>query len=368
MKTSKFLIVVLITLAISSFAITAPTSVSGLSATANRMARRTLIGGVAGGQVLYNLAPDLLNHQLTVIRKSGLHFVRSDLPWEYIQPSPGGYNWSHADLFMTALAKHGLSWLVILDYSATWASSDPGIQGAPPAHIPDFLNYVRAVVRRYGRGGLYWKKHPELPIRPVTTFEVWNEPNAAHYWAPMPNPAEYARLYVATRATVHEIDPGAIVISAGLAPNTGAFAYITAMFHAVPNLGSDIDAFGWHAYDSDARTALSEIRALRHLLRNEGAEDVPIDVTEFGWSTSGPGAISEATRVKYISTFVKLISQSGCDVRLVADYAWLTADKNPKDTQQWYGLANYNGTLKPAGLAYARSLQAPQSNATSSIC
>jgi hypothetical protein len=37
--------------------------------------------------------------------------------------------------------------------------------------------WTESVVRRYGYGGQFWAENPSIPYKPVTTWEVWNEPN-----------------------------------------------------------------------------------------------------------------------------------------------------------------------------------------------
>lgn len=314
----------------------------------------TVIGGIEGGETLYRLPVEARERQLSTISESGLRFVRTNLSWAEVQPQPGVFHWAQTDSFMAALAKHHLDWLVILAYSAPWAASQPGIEASPPAQLAAYLAYVRAVARRYGRNGFFWKRHPGLPKDPVTAFEVWNEPNSIRFWQPNPNPDAYAHLYLATRRVLHEVDPQVEAISAGLAPHgtQPSYSYIHAMFHAEPSLRHNLDAFGWHAYAPDAVADMAQVRSVRAILRKEGASNVPIELTEFGWPTAGFGAIPEATRADDLSTFARLVSSSDCGVGLVSAYAWLTPEENPVDNEDWYGLAKLQGTLKPSGLAY----------------
>ena len=61
-------------------------------------------------------------------------------------------------------------------------------------------NFLKALVTRYGPHGTYWTTHyherfganaTELPI---TSWQIWNEPNLKKYFAPYPSPGQYARL------------------------------------------------------------------------------------------------------------------------------------------------------------------------------
>jgi hypothetical protein len=342
-----------------------PAKVSDLGASTH-----TLVGGIAGGQILYRLAPTARERQLSAIQTNGLRFVRTDLFWAEVEPRPGVFRWVQADAFMAALARHHLDWLIILDYSSPWAARQPNLQTSPPGKNVYYLEYARAVARRYGYGGVFWKEHSRLPKYPVTAFEVWNEPDSSTFWTPTPEPAAYARLYVATRRILHEVDPGVEVISGGLAayPVQASYYFIHAMFSAVPSLRKELDAFGWHAYAPNAATAIERIRTVRAILRAEGAGQVPIEITEFGWPTSGIDAVSEAVRAEDLSTFVHAVASSGCGVGIMSAYDWLTSEENAADYQDWFGLANLNDTVKPAGLAYTSAVQAAANETETGSC
>lgn len=319
----------------------------------------TITGGIAAGHTLYDLPGAAREQQLAAIRASGLRFVRTDLPWAQVQPHPGAFQWSQTDSFMAALASHDLDWLVILDYSAPWDESQPNAQSSPPANLSDYLAYVRAVASRYGRNGSFWRQHPYLPRLPVTAFEVWNEPDKATFWQPAPDAGAYARLYLTAHRVLHEVDPQVEVISGGLSPYPlqSSYAYIRAMFHAEPSLRRALDAFGWHPYASDTKEAMSQVRSIRAILREEGVPHVPIELTEFGWSTAGSIATPEKVRTEDLSAFVHLVSSSGCGVGLVSAYAWLTSEGSPVNAEDWYGLADPNDTLKPAGVSYTSAVR-----------
>jgi polysaccharide biosynthesis protein PslG len=337
-----------------SFAAAQPESAGDLGSSTHK-----ITGGIAAGHTLYDLSGAAREQQLAAIRASGLRFVRTDLSWAQVQPHPGAFQWSQTDSFMAALASHHLDWLVILDYSAPWDESQPNAQDSPPAGLSNYLAYVRATARRYGRNGSFWRQHPHLPRLPVTTFEIWNEPNEAAFWQPAPDAEAYARLYLAARHVLHEVDPQVEVISGGLIPYPlqSSYAYIRAMFHAEPSLRRALDAFGWHPYAANAKEAMSQVRSVRAILREEGAPRVPIELTEFGWSTAGSSATPENMRTKDLSIFVHLVASSDCGVGLVSAYAWLTSEDSPASTEDWYGLANPNATLKPAGVSYTTAVR-----------
>jgi hypothetical protein len=47
----------------------------------------------------------------------------------------------------------------------------------PPAEPEPFAGWAALMVQRYGRTGSFWKDHPDAPKLPITSWQVWNEPN-----------------------------------------------------------------------------------------------------------------------------------------------------------------------------------------------
>jgi hypothetical protein len=49
--------------------------------------------------------------------------------------------------------------------------------------------------------------------------------------------------------------------------------------------------------------------------------------------------------------------RSDCNVRIVSVYSNIGAQGNRSDPEQWFGVQNSNGTVKPSGAAYDRALR-----------
>ena len=54
------------------------------------------------------------------------------------------YDWTFDDRIAEALATHSLRWLPIIDYTANWAQSIPGVDHSPPAALGDYAAYAAA--------------------------------------------------------------------------------------------------------------------------------------------------------------------------------------------------------------------------------
>ena len=321
-------------------------------------------------------SPAQIDAQLAAVRATGATVARSDALWEATEPrAPDAgrhhYDWSFDDAIAGSLAAHGLTWLPILDYSAPWAQSIPGVDHSPPSSDVDYAAYAGAFASRYGPGGSFWRGHPEITPQPVTTIEIWNEPDQPEFWKPAPNPGAYAALYLAARAAIDAVEPGIRVIIGGLTDPTG---FLPKLLQAAPRLGGHIDGVAIHPYGRPARV-LSKVAAGRATLDRLGLDRVPLYVTEFGWTTSPPGALDyvpAAQRPANIESTLTGLGRAGCGLAMVVLYTWVTPGGNPGDPQNWYGIANptqpADGTADTAALTAGVRAVSRTPGAASSAC
>jgi hypothetical protein len=265
------------------------------------------------------------------------------------------------------LAQHGLTWLPILDYSAPWAQSIPGQDHSPPRSAADYAAYARAFAARYGAGGTFWRLHPEMAPLPVTAIEVWNEPDSGEFWSPRPDAAGYARLYAATRDAVHAVDPTARVIVGGLVDAAG---FLPAMIGARPSGTGEVDGVAVHPYGTPD-VVLGKVRAARGTLAALGLGNVPLYVTEVGWTTSPPGALDyvpAARRPAWIEQTVRALSGGWCGVAATVLYTWVTPQRNPADSQDWFGIHDPDGASTPSSVAFTAGGRAAAATSPAAPC
>ena len=208
-----------------------------------------------------------INAQLQALHQTGATIARSDAFWEAAEPKAPvngihHYDWTFADSVAGSLAAHGLRWLPIIDYSALWAESVPGQDHSPPRSASAYAAYAAAFAARYGPGGSFWRSHPDLPAEPVETYEIWNEPDIAAFWAPSPDPSRYVELYLRARDAITSVDPTARVIIGGL---VRADVSLPAMLQARPDLRRHLDGVAIHPYRANPLGLLAVVRADRQL-------------------------------------------------------------------------------------------------------
>jgi polysaccharide biosynthesis protein PslG len=310
----------------------------------------------------FSYTPAQVDAQLAALRATGATVARTDALWEATEPSPpsGGVHhwvWTFDDTIAGALARHGLRWLAALTYSAPWAQSIPGQDHSPPRSADDYAAYARAFAARYGVGGTFWQEHPEIPVWPVTTIEIWNEPDNPDFWTRAPDPAGYARLYLAARAAIDAVDPSARVIVGGLiAPGS----FLPAMVRAAPGLLGHVDGVAIHPYGTPP-VVVSRVRDARRTLVGLHMAAVPLYATEFGWTTSPSGApayVAPARRPAWIALTLDTLGHLDCGLAATILYTWVTPEHNVGDSEDWFGIENPDGTGTPASEAFATGLRA----------
>ncbi len=325
---------------------------------------------------------------LNAIRAAGVGQVRTDSGWHLAEPrAPVGgvhsYDWAYSDRVTAALAGAGLAWYALLDYGTPWAARIPGDPFAPPRDVADFAAYAAAFARRYARGGEFWRAHPGLPAHPVTTIEVWNEPNVVGFWHPFPDPALYAQMLAATADAAGRVDPALRIVVGGLA-NTGpslvdAPPFLDGMLAARPDLRGKVDGVGIHDYNTTTDATVARVRAIRGLVDRLLGPDVTLDITEVGWATAGvlpsvlvPAAVTEGTRAALYVELVDRMTAGDCTIGSIAPYAWLTPEGLEVNQNDFFGIADRSAALKPSGVAFrdavARAQSRPVPPAPLSLC
>ncbi len=270
-------------LAILAAVVLAPGSLPRASAALSAGVPKTFFG--VSGRHLDNMDFDDLE-------AAGVGTYRTLFNFRNIKRRPGGgYDWEHYDRLIGRMAAREIRVLPLLYGTPSWIYR---FRTVPPIYNARAREaWSRLLVHltdRYGPGGTFWRLNPLIPYRPITTWQIWNEPNSPRFWATGPDPGDYARLLRLSVASIQRIDPRATIVSAGLIANPRALGSIPGdMFlrrlAASGVVREIVDAWGYHPYGRDASDVRAELRDARVALRAEGEGTVPIWVTEVGWGS-----------------------------------------------------------------------------------
>ncbi|MDW8328144.1 MAG: beta-galactosidase, partial [Anaerolineales bacterium] len=126
------------------------------------------------------------NYWMTMVRdKLGLHWVKLQVRWSFMEPQPGQIDWSLLDSAIDAACGNGLRIMLSVIAAPEWTRANPlpvELGEAPPDDYRLYADFVGKIIDRY-------------PGK-IAAIEVWNEANLEREWN-VPagvNAADFARL------------------------------------------------------------------------------------------------------------------------------------------------------------------------------
>lgn len=273
--------------------------------------------GIPRGQV---------SREVALIRRSQVGWVRLTVDLSDAEAEGAGViNRAYLrqiDFAVISARRAGADVLLELDRTPHWATADPRLRRTATGwrwnpywryrSAGDYARIVSDMVRHYARLG-------------VSHYELWNEPNFPRFWPSGVDAAQYARLLKVTYPAVKAADRHATVVMGGLS-NKDSYAYLQALYAAGARGSYDVANF--HVYPGgDPGDCLSVagrpwegdmclLQGLHaEMLRNH--DDVPVWVTELGWSDcrTGDACVSAAQQAVYVRRAYRLLDSG--------EYAWV---------------------------------------------
>jgi hypothetical protein len=254
------------------------------------------VGSVFTNQVRGAWSPTTAMSSLKSLYKAGGRVGRADSDWAVTEPKAPAHglhrlNWSYDDLIVSEMAAARIRWEPTLAFAPRWAeghrsnvlhlSSGRAIAYLPPAHNGNFAYYASAFMKRYGPHGAFWKANRKIPYVPVTTVEVWNEPDNIHDWGTDVNLSNYARMYEMVRSVIHHVDPHARVVTGGLAWTESSLPRLLKAFQ-----GQSMDAVAIHPYGATPGQTIQVVRDALAVMRLYGRGGTPVSADEYGWTST----------------------------------------------------------------------------------
>jgi hypothetical protein len=302
----------------------------------------------------------------------GAGTFRIQVDWRFIERTPGARDYAGTDLLFAQAAVAGITVLPDLLGVPKWMSrrdrTRPPLRNAGQRAAWSAL--LTDLARRYGTNGTFWDLYPQLPRRPVTTWEIWNEPNLGVFFGGKSSPRGFAKLLKLSSAALKAADPAAQVLAGGLWPYRSVrndmemLSYLKALYR-VPGAREAFDAVGVHPYAGKPKAVLRLVAAVRGIMRNKGDGGTPIWVTSFGWVTGGTGLKTPALRTtprqqasKLTRTYRLLAGNAGA--LGIAHALWFSyTDRSNRRAPDFLlgraGLFRLNGKPKPSWFAFTRA-------------
>ncbi|MDX6624056.1 MAG: polysaccharide biosynthesis protein PslG [Solirubrobacterales bacterium] len=252
--------------------------------------------------------------QLQRLGDGGVESIRVPIEWGSIQKERGApIDWAGYDGIIERAALAGIDVLPTVSGAPTWAVPSINVQGGggskAPARLPvtgiaasGWKSLLTQAAERYGPGGDFWALHPNVPVVPIRTWQIYNEPNFKYFVA-KPNPAEYGKLVKISHAALKLADPGAQVLLAGLfarpkgartasgkhkSLNWWASDFLTQMYRTNPGIKSRFNGVALHPYSKFAREVPGMVEEVRDLLAANKDAAKGLWITELSWSSQAP--------------------------------------------------------------------------------
>jgi hypothetical protein len=301
---------------------------------------------------------DANDRNLALSSQLGADTIVQLFSWRQIEPTRDQFHWQFPDEVVEGAGYYGLNLVARIDQQPEWASTAGTSVNAPPDDPADYARFVGRVAARY-RGR-------------VLGYIIWNEPNLAREWGGRaPDAAAYVALLRPAYEAIKAADPGALVVSAGLATNNDASVealddrvYLQEMYSA--GAAPYFDVVGAHPYGfayppDDPRGAhdgfnLARVADLRDIMVRNGDRRKAVWATEVGWTTEAAGAaawqqVTPAQQADYLV---------GAYQRAQREWPWLTLmavwNLDGQEQPEWrgYSLFDDGGQPKPALAALQR--------------
>ena len=202
-----------------------------------------------------------------------------------------------ADAAVQAAVDLCANFVVTLDLTPEWATINPYRSPIQTDLLPEYVEFVTAVVERYDGDGI-----DDAPSGAVINYwEFYNEPDLGWVHAKLEGwgeyGARYAEMLMAIYDPVHDADPNAKVVFGGIAYNAfiehGGFV-VRDFFQDVLDAGGGdyFDIMNFHYYpfehdrfvwtESDSSGLMEKVADINGKLQAKGLNK-PMMLTEIGW-------------------------------------------------------------------------------------
>jgi hypothetical protein len=194
-------------------------------------------------------------------RDAGVKWSREEFAWSRIEPRKGEFQWKFYDDMMACAQRNGITVYAIVCYWAPWTKP------YTPEGIEDYVRYLQALVKRYGKDIKQW--------------EIWNEPNIFFWQGPK---EMYAELLKRSYAAIKELDPQAEVL--GLSTAGIDYKFMDQMLA----LQAPFDILTIHPYRRVLKDTefIADLKKASDKVMLPNGRRRPVWLTEMGWATFTP--------------------------------------------------------------------------------
>jgi Glycosyl hydrolase catalytic core len=237
----------------------------------------------------------LTQRDFNKMRSTGVHTFRLAINWFAIQPTPGSQNFGALDQLVGDLAARGIRPVPYVYGSPRWVARKPN---RPPLgstkKVEAWRKFLGLVVKRYRPGGTYWtggyhQAHPGATPKPITAWQIWNEPTLSKFFPRRHTAGKYAQLVKISDRAIAAASRKAKVVLAGLTgyAKPRAWTFLDKLYHA-KGIKRHFDATALHPYAATIGQFKTEVRRFRAVMRKHRDGHSALWLTEVGWGSTHP--------------------------------------------------------------------------------
>ncbi len=281
-----------------------------------------------------------ITEQLSMMQSLGVKNVRILIPWADIEKHQGDYNWDYIDSIVDSATNLGMGILGVISQTPDWAGT-PILAGMPQPAV--FGSFAQAVATHYA--GL------------ISTYEIWNEPNAQNFLDPV-DPAAYTTLLQAAYPLMKQADPNITVIGGvvGAGASEGSVTmdpddFVQGMYDA--GAKGFFDALSFHPYEYSlefsagagvAGSPLEQLQQIFQIMAANDDSDLKVWATEYGQPTTGQYTTQQ--QADFIQDFLNSWPEiAGTGPMFI--YTLQDTDSGNANKQDNFGVYYSDGTAKP---------------------
>jgi hypothetical protein len=312
-----------------------------------------------------------------ILDRSGITVFRKAISaHEYESPT----GWAKVETMFRRAAERGITILPYLYGRPVTGSREfpTEAEWSPPAN--KWETFVYAIVQTYGYNGSFWASNPSLPYRPVTAWEVWNEPNlpANNPGGISVDPKEYARFLKRTSQAVKaaqalKSSTPTQVLFGGLMSRVGADGMSVSTFLEkaanVSGTGSAFNGLSLHPYSftQGLEGVQTYVNTGREKLTKWFGSSKSLWITELGWNVEPCEEeekfppVSEGWQAVFLHDAFDWI-ESVAVAKSIPVLIWYIVRDHPTK-QKWdarMGLLRADSTIRPSWQEFQAQTGAPK--------
>ncbi|MEX2253788.1 MAG: hypothetical protein WD649_06510 [Thermoleophilaceae bacterium] len=273
---------------------------------------------------------------------------RRSLDWSAIERHRGYFDFSGTDAIVREAAAHWVRIQPILFSSPRWIDRRSTYPPRGARERRFYARYVRAVVRRYGRRGTFWRANP-VPYLPMTHWQVWNEPHLKYFWH-RPNARQYLRLAITARRAARSRDRRATILTGSVTHSSFTYVRKLLRYRRARRVFNGVALNLYHRRLATSQQALSAALRFRRFINRRGMKRKPLYITEFGWR-SDDSAAGRERQASQVSETVRLLlgRQRALKLRSLIYFSYRDAQPGPGFRASYLtGLRTVDDRPKPA--------------------